>query len=130
LNLDGEPVCDAQLLKKCSRCSALHKPCAPFPVEFNSKFNSLQRARERVPADADAESEEVTAWTTAKREFVAELDAFGRKKAKFGGTHKPKGDEIAMLLVGSVNRAATALEGLLDLARSAVGLFPVATPSL
>jgi hypothetical protein len=117
-------------LKKCSRCARLHKPCAPFPVEFNSKFNSLLRARERIPADADAESEEVAAWETSKREFVAQLDAFGRKQAKHGGTHKPKGDEIAMLLVGSVNRVATALEGLLDLARSAVSLFPVATPSL
>jgi hypothetical protein len=116
-------MCDATATKKCSRCSRLHKECRPFPVEFNARFNSLVRAAERLGADENDESPEVAAFATAQREFVKELDAFVRKEVKYGGTRKPKGDELTLLLVKGIDRVGTALEGLLDLARHMVSIL-------
>jgi hypothetical protein len=116
----NQEPCDKQELKKCTRCARLHKECRAFPVEFNSRFNLLLRTRERLPRDADGDSDEVAAWTLAQREFVRDLEAYVRQQAKHGGTHKPKGDELTLLLIGSIDRVGTAVEGLLDLARSAV----------
>jgi len=124
LDRAGPPTCDATATKKCSRCARLHKECKPFPLEFNAQFNSLVRAVERLNADEDDESPEVAAFTTAQREFVKELDAFVRKGVKHGGTRKPKGDELTLLLVKGIDRVGTALEGLLDLARQMVGISP------
>jgi hypothetical protein len=123
LDRAGPPACDATLTKKCSRCSQLHKECRPFPVEFNARFNSLVRAAARLDADEDDESPDVAAFAAAHRAFVKELDAFVRKEVKYGGTHKPKGDELTLLLVKGIDRVGTALEGLLDLARHMVSIL-------
>jgi hypothetical protein len=83
----------------------------------------LVRAVKRLGTDEDDESPEVAAFTAMQREFVKELDAFVRKEVKHGGTRKPKGDELTLLLVKGIDRVGTALEGLLDLARHMVSLL-------
>jgi hypothetical protein len=99
LDRNSNPACNATETRKCQRCSRLHKPCQPLPVEFHARFNSLLRRIDRLNVDWPDDNRYVAAFAQAKRDFVSELDAFVRKKAKFGGTKKPKGEALTLLLV-------------------------------
>jgi hypothetical protein len=95
----------------------LKKGCNEIPQEFIRVVNILLRTNERLAGDADPDPQEVAGFEQAKREYTAEVEAYVRKAAKHGGTHKPQGDEIRLLQVRATERCASALEGILDVMR-------------
>jgi hypothetical protein len=126
----GNEGCDYAPTKKCQRCKRLKKPCSPVPPSAIPGLNSLIRKAARLEEDPEDPRCDAAQFATALRAWVKDVEALLRKEAKHGGTHQPKGDEIALLQVKATERLAVAVEGILDVLRAKVSSsFPGVSPS-
>lgn len=91
-----------------------------MPQGHVPEFNRLVRQAARIAADPDAYRDEAAVFPQAIRAWTKSVEAYLRKEVKQGGTHRPQGDEIALLQVKATNRLAMAVEGILDVLRSSV----------
>lgn len=91
------------------------------PEKFRHEVNSLLRLWGSLnDGEAQGERPDEEVLEEALRSYVKDVEAYMRKTAKYNLKHKPKGDEIQLLQVESLNRIAGALEGILDVLRHKV----------
>jgi hypothetical protein len=125
----GAGGCNRTATRKCTRCQRLKKACECIPQPCVAGFNRLARMAARIAAGVDNERGEADGFPQALRAWTKDVEALLRKEVKHGGTHRPKGDEIALLQVQATNRLAVAVEGILDVLRSQVCAHTGVPPS-